>query len=1003
MRILAIRGQNLASLSRSFEVELAHGPLAGVGLFAITGPVGAGKSTLLDALCLPLFDRTPRLSGRGGALVGDDGDPGDWLRANDPRTLLRRDAAAGFAEVDFVGRDGVRYRARWAVRRARRRADGRMQEQELQLTDLDRGVVVASGRRTEVLAAIQLRLGLDFAQFCRSVLLAQGDFAAFLRASADERARLLETLTGADVYRRLSQAAHERARAHARTVEALRAQFATQAPLAAEARAALEQEATRLADQVQVAEVARQLASRYVTWHEAAEHHRRRESEATVALQRAVAAAAAAGDRRRQLEARQRAVQALPRWEVAAEAEQAAARAAGVAQARRADAERARAAAAGAQQRFAAAFAAAFGGPLPAEPPPLLRDLPQWAGLLAACGDAEKRATALAVPAAAGGGASGDAPDLDTVAARRRELQQELAAASVRQQRLEAWQQAEAAAAAAAQALAARGEAAAAAAVAAQHRAAERALAVAAAGAARTELDGARGHAGLAAFRERLQAGEPCPLCGAREHPAPVAPATADLRALERRCAAAERAAAAAERVAAEAGAVAAAAQRERELAAQQHLSTVRARDAAAAAFAAAAPSPGAGALEAAAAAVATRRQQLVAAEQALQADEARAARAAQQAEAQRARCEAERLAAALEPACVGLGHAAAALAARGDLAARLPALHRLWHDGEAAAAAAAAAGLAADQAERERQQAALGAGQAQQALAHALQVAGVAAADVAAAAQLGAEALAAEAAALQQLAEDVVRQRAIVQERAGERQRHERSDRPSLAAGDARAALDEARASQDAASERLAGVRTDLGVDDVIRRQRAELQPRIDAAERELATWRALDELIGSSSGDTFAVFAQELTLDLLLLEANRRLAELARRYRLQKNPGGALDFVVVDRDLGGTRRSVQTLSGGETFLVSLALALALATLAAPRSRVETLFLDEGFGTLDAPSLEQALGALDALQATGCQVGIISHVDGIADRIGAQVVVQPEGGGKSRVFALVR
>ncbi|MFY9343496.1 MAG: AAA family ATPase, partial [Planctomycetota bacterium] len=70
MRILAIRGQNLASLAQSFEVDLVRGPLGGTGLFAIVGPVGAGKSTLLDALCLPLFDRTPRLTGRGGVPVG---------------------------------------------------------------------------------------------------------------------------------------------------------------------------------------------------------------------------------------------------------------------------------------------------------------------------------------------------------------------------------------------------------------------------------------------------------------------------------------------------------------------------------------------------------------------------------------------------------------------------------------------------------------------------------------------------------------------------------------------------------------------------------------------------------------------------------------------------------------------------------------------------------------------------------------------------------------------
>jgi exonuclease SbcC len=253
---------------------------------------------------------------------------------------------------------------------------------------------------------------------------------------------------------------------------------------------------------------------------------------------------------------------------------------------------------------------------------------------------------------------------------------------------------------------------------------------------------------------------------------------------------------------------------------------------------------------------------------------------------------------------------------------------------------------------------------------------------------------------ALQRLADEVTRTRAVLQERAQQRQKHEAHERPTLDAAEALAALSDARRALDVVEERQRRTHGQLVADDVVRRQRAELLPRLAAAEDALRVWRMLDDLIGHSTGDTFAVFAQGLTLDLLLTEANRRLAELARRYRLQKNPGGELDFVVVDLDLGGSRRSVQTLSGGETFLVSLALALALATLAAPKSRVETLFLDEGFGTLDAQSLEIALGALDSLQATGCQVGVISHVEGIAERIGAQVVVQPEGSGQSRVLA---
>ncbi len=125
MRILAIRGSNLASLQGDFEVDLEAG-LGSAGLFAITGPTGAGKSTLLDALCLALFDCTPRLDSQGGARIGRP-DEEHRLPANDCRSLLRRGCARGHAEVDFEGRDGRRCRARWEVRRARDRADGRLQ------------------------------------------------------------------------------------------------------------------------------------------------------------------------------------------------------------------------------------------------------------------------------------------------------------------------------------------------------------------------------------------------------------------------------------------------------------------------------------------------------------------------------------------------------------------------------------------------------------------------------------------------------------------------------------------------------------------------------------------------------------------------------------------------------------------------------------------------------------------------------------------------------------
>ncbi|WP_415835372.1 AAA family ATPase, partial [Corallococcus soli] len=210
MKILAIRGSNLTSFAGEFKLELDQAPLDRLGLFAISGATGAGKSTLLDALCLALFDRTPRLGGPSKVLVGRaDEEEEARLSAYDVRGMLRRGAGKGHAEVDFLGKDGRRYRARWNVWRARERAEGRFRPQELSLTDVATGQL--HGRtKGEVLQAIQERLGLSFDQFRRSALLAQGEFAAFLRADANERAELLERMTGTEVYSRLSVAAHKK-------------------------------------------------------------------------------------------------------------------------------------------------------------------------------------------------------------------------------------------------------------------------------------------------------------------------------------------------------------------------------------------------------------------------------------------------------------------------------------------------------------------------------------------------------------------------------------------------------------------------------------------------------------------------------------------------------------------------------------------------------------------------------------------------------------------------
>mgnify|MGYP000848394719 CR=1 FL=1 len=220
MRILAIRGANLASLAEAFVIDFDAEPLRSAGLFAITGETGAGKSTILDAICLALYDKFPRVAA-AGASEGAPDPSGEMLGAGDPRAILRRGAGRGFAEVDFIGRDGQRYRARCDLQRARGKAAGALQKRGRSLSRIDEaGEVVASIESgiEPVNARIVELTDLTFDQFRRTALLAQGEFDAFLRADAKERAELLEKITGAEIYGLLSKRAYERARDAQQTV-----------------------------------------------------------------------------------------------------------------------------------------------------------------------------------------------------------------------------------------------------------------------------------------------------------------------------------------------------------------------------------------------------------------------------------------------------------------------------------------------------------------------------------------------------------------------------------------------------------------------------------------------------------------------------------------------------------------------------------------------------------------------------------------------------------------
>ncbi|EQD77179.1 exonuclease subunit SbcC, partial [mine drainage metagenome] len=163
---------------------------------------------------------------------------------------------------------------------------------------------------------------------------------------------------------------------------------------------------------------------------------------------------------------------------------------------------------------------------------------------------------------------------------------------------------------------------------------------------------------------------------------------------------------------------------------------------------------------------------------------------------------------------------------------------------------------------------------------------------------------------------------------------------------------------------------------------------------------WQHLNGLIGSADGNKFRLFAQGLTLDYLVLLANQHLQRLdGGRYRIARKDR-SLDLEVVDSWQADASRSANTLSGGESFLVSLALALGLSDLVSQRTSIDSFFLDEGFGTLDSDSLDIALEAIDRLNASGKLIGVISHVEAIKERLPVQIrVVKHRGVGNSKVF----
>ncbi|MCT9126478.1 AAA family ATPase [Cupriavidus gilardii] len=1258
MRILAIRGRNLASLSGEFAIDFTAEPLASAGLFAICGPTGAGKSTLLDALCLALYDRTPRVARVGGRDTVLPDVAGETIGAHDTRTLLRRGAAEGHAEVDFVGGDGQAYRARWSVRRARGKAGGKLQQTQMSLARLPGDEPVGGGLKTEVQAAIVERVGLTFEQFTRAVLLAQNEFFAFLKAGDDERAALLQALTGTGRFEAISRRAFERNKAEQEALRQLREQAAQHQPLDADTRAQCERQRRQQQDAVKALDERLRQYEAQLRWHADAADLARLEQQAIDRHRDAVAAHDAAAPRRARLAdahaaqparalvaeidrlAAQREAQ---RQELAraAEALAAAARAAQDAQAERQRAAAALEAARHAEAAMAPRLAQAreldaviaalspdreraalahrqagqaleetrrdqarlrteresAGSALAAAEDWLVRHAglealgtqwPRWDALFAQADDwhgrhaaATQEAARLAALLARAQQDQTDAQgrlataaaslqdaqqqyavaqqalaghDRDAIAARAAELQRQRDAL---QQAAARWRERLAAEARMAELVQQRDT------LQAQWQqcrqgidAARAARPAAEQAAAQAERSWQRALAacqqGVERLRETLEPGEPCPVCGASEHPyahddSPLGAALqATLGALEdeyRRCQQAlaridadERSAAAlarshgdalaqldtrlaaarqqcdqaqrewqADAVAAQAEAVDAGERADwiaRQLAdadAQQRSAAeldthLRALDRQ---VQAARLRLDAGQAEQTAAQGALQRAQALAAELALRhgtANESAAATAAQRDQALRAldegalrhaagagwrsqwhddpaglrtrcaedagqwtrhrgerdaqrqrivqldgalaaatqaheraldahrkaaealafadtrlsgrRAEREALFAGTPDAGLTVDAIAARLAQAGaDATARVDEAQRV---SQAASEQLARQGTRAEQAQSQSEVLDRQAREAAARLEAWLQgwndrhdgsaaAAPLDEAGLRALLALDADWLAREEASLHALQREVDAAHGAVQTRRAERERHLARRPGQDDAATVQAALAAARAELEGAKQALAEADFTLRRDDERRAQASDLVTRIERQQATAHTWQVLNELIGSADGKKFRNHAQQMTLDILLGYANRHLATLSRRYRLER-VRQSLALLVIDQDMADEARSVHSLSGGESFLVSLALALGLASLSSHRVRVESLFIDEGFGSLDGDTLRVAMDALDSLQAQGRKVGVISHVHEMTERIGTRIEVRRLSGGQSRV-----
>lgn len=1035
MKILKLRLSNLNSLVGEWQIDFTDPAYADDGIFAITGPTGAGKSTLLDAMCLALYGATPRL----GKVTKSDNE------------LMSRHTGECFAELTFATAQGV-YRCYWYQHRGRRNAANPLQTQRHELVDATSGKILEA-KVSSVPDAVEQLTGLDFTRFTRSMLLAQGEFAAFLHASDNERSAILEQITGTAIYADLSRATYARTKEESDKLQQLRTELEQVDLLDAEALEDLQRRHRELHSRAAVTDKALEKARQSQQWVERLSELNEegtRLAEANEALQDEIVAFEPQQSRLnkdaqarplladyRELTLQQKRVkeirEALLQLTASkpkvvaerAEAEQLQVK-------REAASREARQALQTWQPKLRQARALdvelhtlqnrrrAVTTELNDAEGQLENEKRRQAEVqtqIQRLGDELEKSSVWVTEHSQLASLAGDLPVLESQLSQLQRLQaqrdkhkedeagvtqslQELLSLPLADTHARKLTEAEDKLAAAKSLLQARQEN------------AQLAAAV----------------ASLQAEREHLQQGQPCPLCGATEHPyvdqnetPPAAASSAVEQAredyeeslnqlqqlrLEQVISGSERDNQL-QRLKEKQTELKQAA----EMLQQEQTSLVAQLSEKVARYGL--DLPPVGELENCLPRLQARADewQRVAHQREQQERELSQAQARQDGQKQvleQNRIQVTKLTeqqnsladdykqkqeqrqTLLQETDTDLFEQQLELAARDA---------EEHHEKAREKVREVTLRLQRLQDEEKRLEASESSEKAnleklQDSFTTALQQNG----------------FASLTAYQEALIEDRERTDLEARGKALQQRRSELKLRQDNHAAEVRKAQAKQPDDPAAVAQELYRLRAESaelhreqgGIEQTLREQEArtlaaaEKQQQVKQQRREYERWSKLSDLIGSADGKKYRNFAQGLTFEVMVELANNKLRRMTDRYLLQRDAEAPLQLNVIDDYQAGEVRSTKNLSGGESFIVSLALALGLSQMSSQKVRVDSLFLDEGFGTLDEEALDVALDTLSSLQQDGKVIGVISHVATLKERIATQIQVHSGSGGRS-------